>query len=56
MKTRRERKSYVSSAAEHERVIEVLATDSPAKARAMMKEMVAHWRSEMTGVLFEGKK
>jgi DNA-binding GntR family transcriptional regulator len=56
MKTRRERKSYVSGAAEHDRIVEVLATSSPVKARQLMKEMVEHWRSEMTGVLFEGKK
>jgi DNA-binding GntR family transcriptional regulator len=56
MKTRRERKSYLASAAEHERITEALATASPAKARQLMKETVAQWRSEMTGVLFEGQK
>ncbi len=56
MKTRRERKSYISGAVEHDRIVEALTTSSPVKAKQLMKETVEHWRSEMTGVLFEGKK
>jgi DNA-binding GntR family transcriptional regulator len=50
MKNRRSRKSYVASAANHEKLVEALPVLSKAKLGAMMRESLATWKAE---TLFE---
>jgi DNA-binding GntR family transcriptional regulator len=46
MKNRRTRKSYVASAANHEKLVEALPTLSKAKLGAMMRDSLANWKVE----------
>ncbi len=46
MKNRRTRKSYVASAANHEKLVEALPLLSKAKLGAMMRDSLATWKTE----------
>jgi DNA-binding GntR family transcriptional regulator len=47
MKTSRERKSYVESAAAHEKIARALPKMSAAALRKLMKESIEGWKDEM---------
>ena len=47
MKDRRKRESYLFSAAQHEKIVEALPRMSGAKLRALMRESVSDWRTEV---------
>jgi DNA-binding GntR family transcriptional regulator len=47
MKDRRERESYLFSAAEHEKIVEALPRLSGAKLRALMRHSVSDWKTEV---------
>src|SRR5262245_8957512 len=46
MKNRRDRKSYLASAARHEQLIEALSKLSKAKLRDLMRASLADWKVE----------
>lgn len=47
MKDRRERQSYLVSAAQHEKIVEALPRLSGAKLSALMRNSVSDWRTEV---------
>ena len=47
MKDRRERESYLFSAAQHEKIVEALPRLSGAKLRALMRNTVSDWKTEV---------
>ncbi|MGE0130512.1 MAG: GntR family transcriptional regulator [Blastocatellales bacterium] len=47
MKDRRERESYLFSAAQHEKIVEALPRLSRAKLRALMRDSVTDWKTEV---------
>ena len=47
MKDRRERESYLFSAAQHEKIVEALPKLSGAKLRALMRDSVSDWKTEV---------
>jgi DNA-binding GntR family transcriptional regulator len=47
MKDRRERESYLFSAAQHEKIVEALPQLSGAKLRALMQDSISDWRTEV---------
>ena len=47
MKDRRERESYLFSAAQHEKIVEALPKLSGAKLRALMRDSISDWRTEV---------
>jgi DNA-binding GntR family transcriptional regulator len=47
MKDRRERESYLFSAAQHEKIVEALPRLSGAKLRALMRDSISDWRTEV---------
>jgi len=47
MKDRRERESYLFSAAQHEKIVEALPRLSRAKLRALMRNSVSDWKTEV---------
>jgi DNA-binding GntR family transcriptional regulator len=47
MKDRRERESYLFSAAQHEKIVEALPKMSGAKLRALMRDSISDWRTEV---------
>ncbi|HZS04467.1 MAG TPA: GntR family transcriptional regulator [Blastocatellia bacterium] len=47
MKNRRERRSYLESAAKHEKIVEALPLLTGLKLRALMKESLSDWKSEI---------
>jgi DNA-binding GntR family transcriptional regulator len=47
MKDRRERESYLFSAAQHEKIVEALPKMSGAKLRALMRDLISDWRTEV---------
>ncbi|MGH9938592.1 MAG: hypothetical protein ACREAM_20320, partial [Blastocatellia bacterium] len=47
MKDRRERESYLFSAAQHEKIVEALPRMSGAKLRALMRNSVSDWKTEV---------
>ena len=47
MKDRRYRESYLFSAAQHEQIVEALPRLSRAKLRALMRESISDWRTEV---------
>ena len=49
MKNRRDRKSYVESAANHEKIIEALPQLSKTKLRALMRESLIDWKKRRAG-------
>ena len=52
MKTRREKESYIRSAAMHGRIVEGLETKSAAELRKLMKDSLKGWKDEMLNLLF----
>ena len=52
MKTRREKESYIRSAAMHGRIVEGLETKSAAELRELMKDSLKGWKDEMLNLLF----
>ena len=52
MKTRREKESYIRSAAMHGRIVEGLETKSAAELRELMKDSLQGWKDEMLNLLF----
>jgi DNA-binding GntR family transcriptional regulator len=51
MKDRRERQSYLISAAQHEKIVEALPKLSGVKLRALMRNSIADWKSEIFNVV-----
>ena len=47
MKDRRQRESYLFSAAQHEKIVEALPRLSGAKLRALMRNSVSDWKTEI---------
>jgi DNA-binding GntR family transcriptional regulator len=47
MKDRRERESYLFSAAQHEKIVEALPKLSGVKLRALMRDSISDWRTEV---------
>lgn len=47
MKDRRERESYLFSAAQHEKIVEALPRLSGTKLRALMRDTISDWRTEI---------
>ena len=47
MKDRRERESYLFSAAQHEKIVEALPRLSGAKLRALMRNSISDWKTEV---------
>jgi len=52
MKTKREREAYIESAAEHGQMVEALALKRASELRAIMKQTVRGWKSDMMKLLF----
>ena len=52
MKTRRERESYIRSAAMHARIVEGLETKSGAEMRELMRDTLKGWKDDMLELLF----
>ena len=52
MKTRREKESYVASAAMHGKRVEALATKSAEELRELMKDSLEGWTDDMLELLF----
>ena len=47
MKDRRPRESYLVSAAQHEKIVQALPRLSGAKLRALMRDSVSDWKTEV---------
>lgn len=54
MKNRRDRKSYIESAANHEKIIEALPQLSKTRLRALMRESLIDWKNEELDELLPG--
>ena len=52
MKTKRERESYVRSAAMHARIVEGLETKTAAEMHVLMKDTLKEWKDDMLELLF----
>ena len=52
MKTRRERESYIRSAAMHAKIVEGLETKSAAEMHKLMKDTIKGWKDDMLELLF----
>jgi DNA-binding GntR family transcriptional regulator len=52
MKTRREKESYIRSAAMHGKIVAGLETKSAAELRELMKDSLKGWKDEMLDLLF----
>jgi DNA-binding GntR family transcriptional regulator len=52
MKTSREREAYVESADMHARIVDALADGSAEEVRALMKESLSGWKTDMMTLLF----
>jgi DNA-binding GntR family transcriptional regulator len=52
MKTSREREAYVESAEMHARIVDALADGSADEVRALMKESLSGWKTDMMTLLF----
>jgi len=52
MKTRRERESYIRSAAMHAKIVEGLETKDAAEMHELMKDTLKGWRDDMLELLF----
>ena len=53
MKNRRERKSYLASAAKHEHIVEALPRINAAKLRVLMRDSLSCWRTEILDDLLQ---
>jgi DNA-binding GntR family transcriptional regulator len=47
MKNRRERKSYITSAINHEKIVDALSKRSKAQVRRIMRDSLAGWKTEV---------
>jgi len=52
MKTRREKESYIESAAMHAKIVEALAVKSGPELRELMKDSLKGWKADMLKLLF----
>jgi DNA-binding GntR family transcriptional regulator len=52
MKTRREKESYIESAAMHARIVEALDVKSTPELRELMKDSLRGWKDDMLKLLF----
>jgi DNA-binding GntR family transcriptional regulator len=52
MKTRRERRSYVESAAMHSKIVEAIASKTASEVRELMRESLMGWKDDMLKLLF----
>jgi DNA-binding GntR family transcriptional regulator len=52
MKTRRERESYVESAAMHGKIVEALASRTASEVSELMRESLMGWKDDMLKLLF----
>jgi DNA-binding GntR family transcriptional regulator len=52
MKTRRERESYVESAAMHAKIVEAMASRTAAEVRELMRASLMGWKDDMLKLLF----
>jgi DNA-binding GntR family transcriptional regulator len=52
MKTRRQKESYIRSAAMHEEIVAALETKSAAELRQLMKDSLSGWTDDMLDLLF----
>lgn len=52
MKTRRERESYVESAATHGKIVEAMASRNAVEVRELMRESLMSWKDDMLKLLF----
>jgi len=52
MKTSREREAYVESAEMHARIVDALADGTAEEVRALMKESLSDWKTDMMTLLF----
>jgi DNA-binding GntR family transcriptional regulator len=52
MKTRRERESYVESAAMHNKIVEAIASKTASEVRELMRESLMGWKDDMLKLLF----
>jgi DNA-binding GntR family transcriptional regulator len=55
MKNRRERKSYLASAAKHAQIVEALPQLSAAKLRGLMRDSLSCWKTEILDDLLPGE-
>jgi DNA-binding GntR family transcriptional regulator len=55
MKTRREKESYIESAAMHAKIVEALAVKSAPELRELMKDSLKGWKDDMLKLLFSDK-
>ncbi len=55
MKDRRERESYLVSAAQHEKIVEALSRLSGAKLRTLMRNSVSEWKTEVFNAVLPRK-
>jgi len=56
MKDRRERESYLFSAAQHEKIVQALPRLSRSKLRALMRDSIADWKTEIFNAVLPGDK
>lgn len=54
MKDRRDRESYLFSAAQHEKIVEALPRLSRAKLRALMRNSITDWKAEVFNSVLRG--
>jgi DNA-binding GntR family transcriptional regulator len=52
MKTRRERESYIESAATHGKIVDALASKPALEVRELMRESLMRWKDDMLKLLF----
>ena len=52
MKTKRERESYVESAAMHMKIVEAMASRNASEVRELMRESLMGWKDDMLKLLF----
>jgi DNA-binding GntR family transcriptional regulator len=55
MKTRREKQSYIESAAMHAKIVEALAVKTTPELRELMKDSLKGWKDDMLKLLFSEK-
>ncbi|HEX5081919.1 MAG TPA: GntR family transcriptional regulator [Blastocatellia bacterium] len=55
MKNRRERKSYLASAAKHAQIVEALPRLSAARLRVLMRDSLSCWKTEILDELLPGE-
>jgi DNA-binding GntR family transcriptional regulator len=53
MKNRRDRKSYLASATNHEKIVEALPRLNGTKLRALIRDLLGEWKTEVLGELLQ---